>query len=78
VLVIDSDGACGRLWFQRGNPVHAQTKGQAGFDAAVALVNAQAGRFHFEPDPKAPGRTIEATVTQLLLEASRLLDEGLA
>jgi pSer/pThr/pTyr-binding forkhead associated (FHA) protein len=78
VLVIDSDGACGRLWLQRGDPVHAQTKGQAGFDAAVALVNAQAGRFHFEPDPQAPARTIEATVTQLLLEASRLLDEGLA
>jgi len=77
VLVIDSDGACGRLWLQRGDPVHAQTKGQMGFDAAVALVNAQAGRFHFEPDPQAPGRTIEATVTQLLLEASRMLDEGL-
>ena len=76
-LVIDSDGACGRLWLQRGDPVHAQTKGQVGFDAAVALVNAQAGRFHFEPDPEPPARTIEATVTQLLLEASRMLDEGL-
>ena len=77
VLVVDSDGACGRLWFQRGDPVHAQTKGQMGFDAAVALVNAQNGRFSFEPDPAPPSRTIEATVTQLLLEASRLLDEGL-
>jgi pSer/pThr/pTyr-binding forkhead associated (FHA) protein len=78
VLVIDSDGACGRLWLQRGDPVHAQTKGQVGFDAAVALVNAQTGRFGFEPDPEPPARTIEATVTQLLLEASRILDEGLA
>jgi pSer/pThr/pTyr-binding forkhead associated (FHA) protein len=77
VLVIDSDGACGRLWLQRGDPVHAQTKTQVGFDAAVALVNAQAGRFGFEPDPQPPARTIEATVTQLLLEASRMLDEGL-
>jgi pSer/pThr/pTyr-binding forkhead associated (FHA) protein len=78
MLQIDSDGSSGRLWLQRGDPIHAQTKGQVGFDAAVALVNAQTGRFQFEPDPQAPGRTIEATVTQLLLEASRLLDEGLA
>lgn len=78
VLHIDSDGASGRLWFQRGDPVHAEAKGLAGFDAAVALVNAQAGRFGFEPDPQAPARTIEASVTQLLLEASRLLDEGAA
>lgn len=77
VLHVDSDGASGRLWLQRGDPVHAQTKGQVGFDAAVALVNAQNGRFGFEPDPQPPTRTIEASVTQLLLEASRMLDEGL-
>lgn len=76
-LTIDSDGATGRLWLQRGDPVHAETKSQIGFDAAVALVNAQTGRFGFEPDPEPPKRTIEATVTQLLLEASRMLDEGL-
>ena len=77
VLQIDSDGASGRLWLQRGDPVHAQTKGQIGFDAAVALVNAETGRFGFEQGAVPPTRTIEATVTQLLLEASRLQDEGL-
>jgi pSer/pThr/pTyr-binding forkhead associated (FHA) protein len=77
VLQIDSDGASGRLWLQRGDPVHAQTKGQIGFDAAVALVNAETGRFGFEQGAVPPARTIEATVTQLLLEASRLQDEGL-
>jgi pSer/pThr/pTyr-binding forkhead associated (FHA) protein len=77
MLQIDSDGASGRLWLQRGDPVHAQTKGQIGFDAAVALVNAEKGRFGFEQGAVPPTRTIEATVTQLLLEASRLQDEGL-
>ena len=56
VLHVDSDAASGRLWLQRGDPVHAETKGQVGFDAAVALVNAQTGRFGFEPDPQAPAR----------------------
>jgi len=33
------------------------------------------GRFTFEPLQEAPERTIQASVTELLLEASRLLDE---
>lgn len=77
VLTIDSDGACGKLWLRGGDPIHAEVKNQAGFDAAVSLVNSKTGRFVFEPDAKPLKATIEATVTQLLLEASRLLDEGL-
>jgi len=77
ILTIDSGAAQGRLWLRGGDPVHAQSKGQVGFDAAVALVNADSGRFGFEPSADLPERTIEATVTELLLEASRLLDEGL-
>lgn len=78
ILTIDSGTANGRLWLRAGDPVHAQAKGQVGFDAAVALVNADSGRFGFEPSAELPERTIEASVTQLLLEASRLQDEGLA
>jgi len=33
------------------------------------------GRFAFEPTLDTPQPTIEASVTQLLLEASRLMDE---
>jgi hypothetical protein len=68
----------GRLWLAHGAPIHAQTKGKVGFDAAVEIVNTTGGRFTFQPLVEAPERTIEATVTELLLEASRLLDEGLA
>jgi hypothetical protein len=75
-LEIDSDRESGRLWFADGAPVHAETKGQLGFDAAVALVHAHAGRFRFEPRTQIPDSTIRASVTELLLEASRQLDEN--
>jgi pSer/pThr/pTyr-binding forkhead associated (FHA) protein len=74
-LSIDGDTTTGRLWLRRGDPVHAETKTQAGFDAAVALVTVSAGSFKFEPCLETPPTTIEANVTQLLLEASRVVDE---
>ncbi len=77
LLTIDSDATPGRLWLQGGNPVHAETADQIGFDAAVRLVNASLGRFTFEPQLAVPDPTIAASVTELLLEASRQLDEGL-
>ena len=75
-LHTDTDDGPGRIWLDEGAPVHAETKLQRGFDAAISIVHAVAGRFRFEPALRAPERTIEASVTELLLEASRLLDEG--
>jgi pSer/pThr/pTyr-binding forkhead associated (FHA) protein len=74
-VAIDSESGVGRLWLDDGHPVHAETKLQKGFDAAIRLVNTTAGRFSFEPNLAAPERTIEASVTELLLEASRIQDE---
>jgi len=65
----------GRIWLANGAPVHAETKGQLGFDAASDLVHAKCGRFAFEPGVAAPQNTIAATVTELLLEAMRQMDE---
>ncbi len=76
LLRIDSERGDGEIWMERGKPIHAAAKGLLGFDAAVALSYARAGRFHFDPRSDAPSRTINATVTELLLEASRCLDEG--
>jgi hypothetical protein len=77
VLEVDEGGVGrARLWLVGGAPAHAETKGMQGFDAAVAIVNSAAGRFSFEQGPGAPERTIQASVTELLLEASRQLDEG--
>lgn len=75
-LEIDSDQQSGRLWFENGHPMHAETKGQLGFDAAVSLVHADAGHFRFEATTELPEATIRASVTELLLEASRQLDES--
>ena len=74
-LHTESDDGPGRIWLGDGAPTHAETKLLRGFDAAIAVVHAVAGRFRFEPGVQAPERSIEASVTELLLEASRLLDE---
>jgi len=76
LLRIDSDATPGKLWLRKGDPIHAETHHQVGFDAAVAIVHATSGRFAFEPSAALPEATIEATVTHLLLEAARRLDEG--
>jgi pSer/pThr/pTyr-binding forkhead associated (FHA) protein len=76
LLEIDSDRGVGRLWFGDGAPVHAETKNQTGFDAALAIAQASNGRFRFEPDVDCEEPTIQASVTELLLEASRIMDEA--
>jgi pSer/pThr/pTyr-binding forkhead associated (FHA) protein len=75
-LHFETDDGAGRIWLAAGMPVHAETKLQRGFDAAVSVVHAASGRFRFETGAQAAERTIQASVTELLLEASRLLDEG--
>ena len=77
LLQCESDDGVGRLWLSDGSPVHADTKSQIGFDAAISIVHAEAGRFTFQPHEAPPERTIEASLTELLLEAARSLDEGL-
>ncbi len=77
VVHIDSDGETGRLWLENGTPIHAETKNQSGFDAALAIINAETGSFSFEPLSETPDASIDASVTELLLEASRLHDENL-
>ena len=76
LLKIDSELGPGRLWLGDGAPIHAETKTQRGFEAAVEIVSATSGSFRFEPGVSDVERTMDATVTDLLLEASRRLDEG--
>jgi FHA domain/Domain of unknown function (DUF4388) len=74
-LVVEGGEAMGRVWFEKGRPVHAEIGDERGFDAAIAVTQARGGRFRFEPNEPSPERTIDATVTHVLLEASRLADE---
>lgn len=75
VLKIESESG-GQIWLRDGAPIHAETRCQIGFDAALTLVQAKTGRFIFESRSDCPESTIRASITQLLLESSRRMDEA--
>lgn len=77
-LVIESGQAKGRLWIRAGRPIHAEAEGQAGFDAAIEIAHLSSGAFAFDPQAELPEATIDASMTELLLEGSRKLDEATA
>jgi len=64
-----------RIWLCEGRPIHAETDKLAGFDAALQIVVSSDGQFRFDPQDVEIPSTIQATVTELLLEACRLEDE---
>ncbi len=76
VLQIDGNDLPGRIWFANGMPIHAECGKQVGFDAALQLVSNRQGRFRFEPNVAPAERTIEASITELLMEACRQADEA--
>jgi hypothetical protein len=78
LTAIDFRHDAGKLWLRGGDPIHAETKSQGRLRRAVApLVIAAAGRLRVRAERAASGsRRIEASVTHLLLEASRQLDRG--
>jgi pSer/pThr/pTyr-binding forkhead associated (FHA) protein len=75
-LVVDAaDGECA-LWMVNGRVVHAETPKARGMEAALSLAQLAAGRFEFTPGSPSPERAFDASVTEVILEASRLLDEA--
>jgi len=75
-LVVEShDGECG-LWLANGRLVHAETAKTRGLDAALEIAQTSVGRFEFTPASPAPENSFEASMTEVILEASRLLDEA--
>jgi pSer/pThr/pTyr-binding forkhead associated (FHA) protein len=75
-LAVDSHACEGWLWLDAGRLVHAETTKTRGFEAALALTQVSAGRFDFAASSPAPERSFDASVTEVILEATRLLDEG--
>ncbi len=75
VLELQTESLRGRIWFCDGRPVHAESEKQAGFDAALSIVLNDSGSFHFDPQHSTDERTIDCSVTELLLEGARLADE---
>lgn len=76
LLEVETDQGPARIWLGDGQPVHAETEKADGMEAAVVLVAATRGRFRFDAGAKLPERKLQASMTELLLEASRQLDEG--
>jgi hypothetical protein len=72
--IVGGHGAA-RLWFDDGRPVHAEHEEEQGLEAAFRICRLVEGRFLFAPDRAARWRTIDQSVTALLLEANRLADE---
>ena len=75
-LAVETPGGEGWMWLERGRLVHAECGKASGLEAALALAQASAGRFDFAPGSPAPERSFGASVTEVILEATRLLDEA--
>jgi len=75
-LEVESPEGRGVVQWSEGHPVHAETAKAEGLEAALEIVAWERGRFRFEPGEPGERRTLEASVTELLLEASRLRDEA--
>ncbi len=76
LLTVTVNEAPQRLWLDTGRLVHAETEKLSGWEAAVAVAQALFGRFEFQTGEAPPSRSIDAGVIELVLEASRLLDEA--
>jgi pSer/pThr/pTyr-binding forkhead associated (FHA) protein len=74
VLIIRGPVCSGKLWIEAGHPVDAETETQRGFEAAIEMVSASQGEFDFGPGAPRDERTIEASLTELVLEASCRMD----
>jgi pSer/pThr/pTyr-binding forkhead associated (FHA) protein len=75
-LAVETRAGEGFLWLEQGRLVHAERAGASGLAAALALAQTCAGRFDFAPGSPAPERSFGASVTEVILEATRLLDEA--
>ena len=76
VLEVAADAGPARIWLADGQPVHAETEKARGMDAALAIVGATRGGFQFGAGGEPPARSLAGSMTELLLEASRQIDES--
>lgn len=74
LTVFGPDGS-GELVFRDGTPVYAATDDNEGMEAVFELVTWTTGQFNFGPQVAVNATNMQTTVTSLLLEAGRRLDE---
>ena len=75
LLEVETEHGPARIWLGDGQPLHAETEKAQGMEAAVVLVGATRGRFRYDASAPLPERKLQVSMTELLLDASRLHDE---
>jgi len=75
-LEVVTDSGPVRIWLGDGQPLHAETEKARGMEAVLVAIGARRGSFSFEPRSDPRERTLLMSMTELLLEASRQIDEG--
>ena len=76
MLRISARQESARCWLEDGRPVHAECAGLEGLEAIFHIVGLLGGRFVFDDTRAPPDRTISMSITEVLLQASRLRDEA--
>lgn len=78
VLRVTRGSLVGRLWFQSGELVDAETEGARGEAAFQRILSWKSGTFESLPAEPARERTITKPVNALLLETAQAMDETAA
>lgn len=76
VLEVAAEAGPARIWLGDGQPVHAETEKARGMEAALEVVGASRGPFQFRAGEAPPAHSLVGSMTELLLDASRQLDES--
>ena len=75
-LTVDHPEGQARVYFEEGLAVHAEFAGRSGEEAVFALFADEQGSFEFMLGVPAPQTSITSRTENLVLEASRRLDES--
>lgn len=75
LITVTSLAIVGRIYFVDGAIVHAEAGAQVGEAAVATIIGWPQGSFELYPNTATLSRTIEKSVSHLLLDAHRVLDE---
>jgi CheY-like chemotaxis protein len=75
LLSVEADGRVGLVWFYEGRVEHSECDGLVGRSALDALLHWRGGRFSMSTYSPPDTATIQANVTELLLDTFRVDDE---
>lgn len=67
----------GEVYLERGQPVHAQYRGQVGKDGLFQILALKEGKFRFLAGERARQSSLQGTLDNYLLEAIRFMDARL-